>query len=95
MREKRSRWNIAARAVAALPGGYALAALVASVLALLSSAPREEAIAAAVLPALLVQTFAAIWAFWASTVARAWLGIGAPAIVLVALVWWLRSASAR
>jgi hypothetical protein len=90
----RSRWSIASRAVAALPGGYALAALLASALALLSSAPREEAIAAAVLPAFAVQILAALWSFWASTAARAWLGIGIPAIFLALLVWFLRSSSA-
>lgn len=93
MREKRSRWNIAARATAALPGGYALAALVASALALLSSAPREEAVAAAVLPAFVLHLAAAVWAFWAPTVARAWLGVGAPTLILAALVWWLRSSA--
>ena len=90
----RHRWGVAFRALAALPGGYTLAALVASALALLSSASREEALAAAVLPAFLVQIFAAIWSFWASTAARAWLGIGIPGLLLGLLVWWLRSSRA-
>lgn len=90
----RHRWSVAARALAALPGGYALAALLASALALLSSAPREEAVAAAALPAYAVHLAAAIWAFWARTAARAWLGVGAPALALALLVWWLRAARA-
>lgn len=94
MRKKRSRWNIAARAVAALFGGYGLAALCACALALLSSAPREDALAAAALPAFLVHLVAAVWAFWAPTVARVWLGIGAPALALAAIVWSLRTSAA-
>lgn len=90
----RSRWSIAARAAAALPGGYALAALSVATLALLSSAPRAETIAAATLPAFAIQLAAIIWAFWASTATRAWLGVGAPALVLAALVYWLRTTPA-
>lgn len=91
----RGRWSIAARALAATLGGYALAALsVAACALLLSGASREEAVAAATLPAFLIHLAAAVWAFWASTAARAWLGIGLPTITLALLVCWLRTASA-
>ncbi|MFH1497497.1 MAG: hypothetical protein ABII82_06690 [Verrucomicrobiota bacterium] len=88
------RWSIAARAVAATLGGYALAALCAAALALRSDAPREEAIAAAVLPGFVLQIAAAIWAFWASTVLRAWLGIGLPALVFGVVIIWIQNAAA-
>ena len=90
----RYRWSIAARAVAALFGGYALAALSVATFALLSSAPRAEAVAAATLPSFALHLTAAVWAFWASTATRSWLGIGAPAAALAILVWFLRSPSA-
>ncbi len=90
----RYRWSIAARTVAAVFGGYALAALSVATFALLSSASRAEAVAVATLPSFALHLAAAVWAFWASTAARAWLGIGAPAAVLALLVWFLRSTSA-
>lgn len=88
------RRSVAARALAALPGGYALAGLTAAALALLSHAPREEAIAAAVLPAFVVQIAAGVWAFWASSAVRAWLGIAAPAAVLGVIIVWIQSSAA-
>ncbi len=88
------RRSIAARAVAATLGGYGLAALCAAALALLSDAPREEAIAVAALPAFLLQIAAAIWAFWAPTALRAWLGIGSPALVFGVIIIWIQHAAA-
>lgn len=88
------RWSLASRALAALPGGYALAGLLAAALALISTAAREEAIAAAVLPAFVVQIAAAIWAFWAPSALRAWLGIGVPALVFGVIIVWIQHSAA-
>jgi hypothetical protein len=88
------RRSVAARTVAATLGGYGLAALCTAALALLSDAPREEAIAVAVLPAFLLQLAAAIWAFWAPTALRAWLGIGLPASAFGVVIIWIQHAAA-
>lgn len=86
----RSRLRVLARVLAAVLGGYALAALSAVAVALLYRAPREEAVLAASLPAFLVYAGAVLWAFAARSAVRAWLGIGVPAVLLGALVWWLK-----
>ncbi len=84
------RRAVASRALAATAGGYALAALCAAAVALLSGAPRDEAIALAVLPALVAQIAAAVWAFWAASATRAWLGIAAPAAVFGVIIVWIQ-----
>lgn len=83
------RWSVAARTTAGVVGGYALAAFVSTTIALLVRTPHEEATAMGALPSYLVFAGAVIWAFTARTAARAWLGIGAPALVLAAVTWWL------
>lgn len=86
-----TRLAVASRTLAALAGGYAVAALLSVSIALLTrSAPREEAVAAGNAPAFLVFAACIIWAFAASTAMRAWLGIVTPAAVLGVLVWFLR-----
>lgn len=90
----RDRTAIAARAVAGLGGGYALAACFSTTVALLVRTPREEAAFLGAVPSFLLLAGAVIWAFSARTVTRAWLGIGLPALVLAALTWWLIRSSA-
>ena len=87
----RQRACVASRAAAGLGGGYALAAGFTATVALLSSAPREEAAYAGAVPSFLLLAGAIVWAFTARSAARAWLGVGLPALALVAAAaWWLR-----
>jgi len=85
----RHRLAVSARTVAALGGGYALAAFFTTTVALLARAPREEAAYLGAVPSFLVFAGAIVWAFAARTVLRAWLGIALPTLALAALTWWL------
>lgn len=80
---------VTARAVAGIGGGYALAAFFTTTVALLVRTPREEAALLGAVPSFLVFAAAIVWAFTASTVARAGAGIGLPLAVFAALTWWL------
>ncbi len=90
----RARLAVASRVLAALAGGYALAAGFTSTVALLVGSPREEAALVGAVPSFLILTGAIVWAAAAPSATRAWLGIGAPAILLGLATWWLRSAAA-
>lgn len=74
------RWSIASRVLAAALGGYALAALLSSALALLlpriSNASRADAVLIASLLSFAVYTVAALWVFHARSASRAWAGLG-------------------
>ncbi len=85
----RHRLAVASRALAALGGGYALAAFFSTAVALLARTPPEEAAYLGAVPSFLVFASAVVWAFAARTAARAWLGVGVPALALAALTWWL------
>lgn len=89
----RYRWAVAARAVSAIGGGYALAAATASGLGLLFvrlGMFRSDAVLTANMLAFVAAAVAAMWAFGCATVGRAWLGILVPTLGLSALVWLLR-----
>lgn len=85
-----AKLGVASRWVAAIGGGYALAALSSVVLALTLTLPREEAVMAASMPAFLIFAAAVVWAFCARTAWLAWAGIGGPVLILAAAVWWLK-----
>ena len=84
---------IAARTVAALGGGYALAAFFTTTVALLARAPREEAAYLGAVPSFLVFAAAILWAFTTRTVLRAWLGLLIPLLTLAAATAWLARAA--
>ncbi len=90
---KHSRWAISSRALAAILGGYALAAgvNVALALTLKNSGPKEEVIMLATMPAFLVWAGAVVWVFSARTAWRAWAGVAIPGAVVAVAVWFLRS----
>jgi len=88
----RHRLSVAARAIAAIFGGYALASLVSALLALTLPHPREEAILAGNLLALVVYPVVAVWVFLAKSARRAWMGLLVPGIVMAFAVWILREA---
>jgi hypothetical protein len=69
------RAGIAARSVAAIAGGYVLAALTATACAAALPSPRVEAVLAGMLASFLVHAGAAIWAFTARTAWRSWAGL--------------------
>ncbi|WPG39296.1 DUF3649 domain-containing protein [Variovorax sp. EBFNA2] len=85
----RSRAALLSRIVAALFGGYALAALT-SVAALALPMRTVEAVLAGMQASFLVYAGAVIWVFAACSALRAWLGLAAVALPLLAMackVW--------
>ncbi|MES2413022.1 MAG: iron transporter [Pseudomonadota bacterium] len=76
----RYRLAVAARAVIAIGGGYAVAALSQAALSVMLPLPRPEATITATLTALVLYAVAAMWVFAARTVWMAMLGL-----VIVAL----------
>jgi hypothetical protein len=88
----RHRLAVASRVGAALLGGYGLVVAFAVAFARVVHLPAGEALNTAALPAFLLYPAAAVWAFYASTATRAWLGIGLLAIAFAALAWLLGAA---
>jgi len=91
----RYRLAITSRAVAAIGGGYALAAgfTAALSLALAQWMPRVEAVLTATMLAWLAYAMAAGWAFYARTAWGAWGGTLLPALALGACAMapqWMR-----
>jgi len=82
----RYRLGVAVRAVAAIGGGYAVAALATAVLALYLPTTRAEAALTATLLAFVVYPCAVMWVFAARSAARAWLGLLLPAAALGVLL---------
>lgn len=89
----RYRLGVASRAIAAIVGGYALAAASTAVLSLVLPLSRVDAVMTATLLSFTVYTCAAIWVFAARDALRAWLGIGVPTVVMGLGLWLLRSAA--
>jgi hypothetical protein len=87
---RRYRLSVAARVLAALPGGYVLGSLTAALLALTLPLSRDEAVQAGALVSLAVYPATVLWVFSARTALRAWLGIALPGIMMGAAVWMLR-----
>ena len=77
----------ASRTLAAVFGGYALAACATTALALWLPAAPATAVITANLLSFLIYTVAVLWAFATRSAARAWVGILMPALVLAALAW--------
>ena len=81
---------VLARVLAGFGGGYALGALIAVVLAKTLPATRLDAVLTGAMVGFVVHALAIIWAFAASTVLRACIGILAPAAFLSALAQVVR-----
>lgn len=95
MKARTTPWAaIASRVLAALLGGYALAALMASALALAFAAlglgTRAEGVQAAGLLSFALYTGAAIWCFAARSALRAWLGLAVVGLACGAVLVLLR-----
>jgi hypothetical protein len=82
----RYRLGVASRAVAAIVGGYALAGLAATVMALYLPTSRVEATLTGMLASFIIYTGAVMWVFAARTALRAWTGILAPSALLGAVL---------
>ena len=81
------RAGVATRAIAAIGGGYLLAALSTRALALGLPLSPVDSVVAATLTGLVVYPCAIMWCFAAASAARAWLGLaGACALVAVVLL---------
>jgi len=81
---RRKRAALLSRIVAALFGGYALAALT-SVAALALPMDPVEAVLAGMQASFLVYAGAAVWVFAARSARRAWLGLAVAALPLLVL----------
>lgn len=95
MKAQATAWGaVFSRVLAALLGGYALAALLASALALalpwLGLGTRAEGVQAAGLLSFALYTGAAIWAFGARSALRAWLGLAGLGLACGAVIVLLR-----
>lgn len=80
----RPGWGVFSRSVAAIVGGYGLAAVTAVFCAVALPGPRGQAVLTGMLVAIVVAACAALWAFATRTAMRAWLGILLPALLLAA-----------
>lgn len=83
-----TRIGIAARVLAAILGGYGLAALWAAASAVALPMPREEAVLGGLLLGFLVHAGAAIWVFAARSAARATAGLLLAAVPPGLAVLW-------
>lgn len=91
----RYRLGVASRAAAAIVGGYALSALVATVSAIYFPSTRTEAAIFGMLLSFVIYVMAVMWVFAVRTALRAWMGLLLPAIPLAIAVvvhLYLRSA---
>jgi len=80
------RLSILSRVLAAVFGGYLLAALGAVLMARGLPIVQTEATGAATLFSFVSYTGAVMWVFAARTAARAWLGLAAPTALILALL---------
>lgn len=80
------RLGVASRSVAAIVGGYVLAALVTMLLSVSLPLARSEAVMTATLLSFAVYTCAVMWVFAARSALRAWLGLLIPAAVIAAIL---------
>ncbi|MGK5033660.1 DUF3649 domain-containing protein [Janthinobacterium sp. LB3P118] len=80
------RLGVASRSVAAIAGGYVLAALVTMLLSVSLPMDRSEAVMTATLLSFAIYTCAVMWVFATRSALRAWLGLLIPAAVIAAIL---------
>ncbi len=80
------RLGVASRSVAAIVGGYVLAALVTMLLSVSLPVARSEAVMTATLLSFAIYTCAVMWVFATRSALRAWLGLLIPAAVIAAIL---------
>ena len=80
------RLGVASRGVAAIVGGYVLAALVTRLLSVSLPMARSEAVMTATLLSFTIYTCAVLWVFATGTALRAWLGLLIPGAAIAAIL---------
>ena len=80
------RLGVASRGVAAIVGGYVLAALVTMLLSVSLPMARSEAVMTATLLSFTIYTCAVLWVFATGTALRAWLGLLIPSVAIAAIL---------
>jgi len=83
----RYRGGVTARAVAAIGGGYMLAALGGALIALALPLPRADAVTIATLLAFVIYPCVILWVFATSSALRACVGVAATCAVLGMVLW--------
>ncbi|WP_095154507.1 DUF3649 domain-containing protein [Pseudomonas sp. Irchel 3E13] len=89
------RMAVASRCLAALLGGYLLAAMASVCFSLLLPIPRAEAVLSGMMLSFLFYLGAFIWVFAARSAWLAWFGVLAPSAllgVINGLTWWVTNA---
>ncbi|WP_406846308.1 DUF3649 domain-containing protein [Stenotrophomonas lacuserhaii] len=81
----RPGWGVFSRSMAAILGGYALAAVTSVFCALALPGARGQSVLTGMLLAIVVCACAALWAFATRTALRAWIGILLPTVVMAAV----------
>ncbi|MFS2197019.1 DUF3649 domain-containing protein [Pseudomonas sp. Pseusp3] len=79
------RLAVASRVLAAVFGGYLVAALVSVSLSLWLPGARAEAVVIGMMTSFLVYLLAVIWCFACASAWRAWFGLMVPGLMLAAL----------
>ncbi|KAB8058672.1 DUF3649 domain-containing protein [Janthinobacterium sp. FT14W] len=87
------RLGVASRSVAAIVGGYVLAALVTMLLSVSLPMARSEAVMTATLLSFAIYTCVVMWVFATRSALRAWLGLLIPAAVIAAILQWMDALS--
>ena len=87
------RLGVASRSVAAIVGGYVLAALVTMLLSVSLPMARAEAVMTATLLSFAIYTCAVLWVFATRSALRAWLGLLIPAAIIAAILHWMDALS--
>lgn len=91
----RAEWlGVLSRTLAAIFGGYALAAAATACLSLALPMARSQAVLTGMLTGIVLYACAAMWAFATRSALRAWLGIVLPAAAFTLGVLLLRSPAA-
>jgi hypothetical protein len=86
------RLAVTSRVLAAVVGGYVVAALASVSLTMLLPMARAEAVVTGMMTSFLVYLVAVLWCFACRTALQAWLGLGVPGAVLAtvsALAYWV------
>lgn len=89
------RLAVTSRCLAAVFGGYLLAAMASVCITSLAPMPKAEAVITGMMLSFLFYLVAFLWCFACRTAAHAWLGVMVPTLVLAAingLAYWMKSA---
>jgi hypothetical protein len=82
-----SRWSVATRILAALPGGYGLAALWSLAWVARYDGPRADAVLIGTVTSFAVWAMLALWIFAAASTVRVVLGLAVTLLICAAGAW--------